>query len=75
MEYTKLEEKVITKGIKGFRKELQEASKPMLAVLKKYGVKYDHPLLKQITLHYPYNERDTLIITLLIYRTIKSWKV
>jgi hypothetical protein len=59
MEYTQLEKKVITKGIKSFRKELEEASKPMLAVLKKYGVKHRHPLLEKITLYYPYSERDS----------------
>lgn len=58
MEYTKLEKKVITKGMKSFRKELEEASKPMLAVLKKYNVTHKHPLLKKITLHYPYSERE-----------------
>lgn len=54
MEYTKLEKKIVEKGRKAFRKELQEASKPMLAVLKKYGMVNDHELLKKITLFYPY---------------------
>lgn len=56
MEYTELEQKVIAKGIKNFRKELEEASKPMLAVLKKYKITCNHPLLKEITLRYPHDE-------------------
>lgn len=52
--YTKLEKKIIEVGCKRFRKELEEASKPMLKVLKKYGMVRDHELLKKIKLHYPY---------------------
>jgi hypothetical protein len=56
MKYTELEEKVIAKGKKQFRIELEEASKPMLAVLKKYKIMEGHPLLKKITLWYPYSD-------------------
>lgn len=54
MNYTKLEQKIVKKGRQSFRKQLNEASKPMLAVLKKYGMTNDHELLKKITLFYPY---------------------
>jgi len=53
MEYTKLEQKIIEKGFQSFKNELREASKPMLSVLKKYGITNDHVLLKKITLFYP----------------------
>ena len=58
MEYSELEKKVIDKGIKDFRKELQEASKPMIEVLKKFGLHYDSKLLKEITLRYPYGNES-----------------
>ena len=35
-EYSELEKKVIKKGLKQFREELKEASKPIMEVLKKY---------------------------------------
>jgi hypothetical protein len=54
MEYTRLEKKIVEKGLKEFRKELQDASVPMLEVLEKYGIKHNHELLKKITLSYPY---------------------
>lgn len=59
MEYTKLEQKILEKGRRDFRKELEEASKPMLSVLKKYGMVNDHELLKKITLFYPYSDYYT----------------
>jgi len=55
MEYSELEKKVIKKGKDDFRKELQIASKPMLSVLKKYGIKNGHKLLNEIKLIYPYS--------------------
>ena len=58
MGYTALEKKVIKKGLAKFRQELEEASEPMLAVLKKYGIKHDSDLLKKITLRVPYKKRD-----------------
>lgn len=58
MKYTDLEKKIIEKGYQNFRKELREASKPMLNVLKKYGIQAEHELLKKITLSYPYFDRN-----------------
>ena len=55
MEYSELEKKVITKGKNSFINELQEASKPMLVVLKKYGVGHNDEVLKEIQLNYPYS--------------------
>lgn len=56
MEYTELEKKIITKGKRDFRRELELASKPMLEVLNKYGIRNGNPLLKEITLTYPYEK-------------------
>ena len=53
--YSELEQKVIKKGRTSFMTELQEASKPMLEVLRKHNVVHSHELLKKITLCYPYN--------------------
>ncbi len=55
MEYSELEKKILQKGRANFRKELEEASKPMLEVLKKYRMRHDHELLNKITLSYPYD--------------------
>ena len=53
-EYTELEKKIINRGIRVFREELNIASRPMLSVLTKYGVTHGHDLLEKITLSYPY---------------------
>ena len=58
MEYTNLEKKVIARGKRNFRDELEKASKPMIEVLSKYGIRHGHPLLKAITLSYPYSRDE-----------------
>lgn len=55
MNYVDLEIMVVEKGKRDFIAELNEASKPMIEVLKKYGVTHKHKFLKQITLSYPYD--------------------
>ena len=47
MEYNELEKKIVEKGKRRFIAELQEASKPMLKVLEKYKIGFNHQLLKK----------------------------
>jgi hypothetical protein len=53
-EYSELEQKILKRGYENFKKELREASIPMLRVLEKYGIHSNyHPLLKKICLKHP----------------------
>lgn len=60
IEYTNLEEMILREEKSAFRIELQKASRPMLEVLKKYGIKYGDDVLNNITLLYPHHNTANL---------------